>query len=55
MEVERSKETTLERADFTHQLLMCVNEEKQRAMPIIFVLSSFLLEELGGVELETIE
>ena len=36
-----SKETTLERADFTLQLLMFVTEEKERVMFIIFCLSIF--------------
>ena len=35
------KETTLERADFTLQLLMFVTVEKGRVMFIIFLLSSF--------------
>ena len=37
----RSKETTLERADFTLQLLMFVTIEKETEMFIIFFLSSF--------------
>ena len=36
------KETTLERADFTLQLLMFVAAEKERRMFTIFFLSSFL-------------
>ena len=35
------KETTLERADFTLQLLMFVTAEKERVMFIIFCLSIF--------------
>ena len=35
------KETTLERADFTLQLLMFVTSEKERRMFTIFSLSSF--------------
>ena len=37
----RTKETTLERADFTFQLSMFVTAEKERQMFIIFFLSSF--------------
>ena len=36
-----TKETTLERADFTLQLLMFVTAEKERRMFTIFFLSSF--------------
>ena len=36
-----SKETTLERADFAHQLLMFVTAEKERVMLMIFFLSVF--------------
>ena len=36
-----SKETTLERADFTLQLSMLVTAEKERELFIIFFLSSF--------------
>ena len=36
-----SKETTLERADFTLQLLMFVTAEKEGQMFLIFFLSSF--------------
>ena len=36
------KETTLERADFTLQLLMFVTAEKERRMFIIFSLSIFV-------------
>ena len=37
----RAKETTLERADFTLQLLLFVTAEKERRMFTIFFLSSF--------------
>ena len=42
--IERAKETTLERADFTLQLLMFVTAEKEieRVMFIIFFLFIFL-------------
>ena len=36
-----SKETTLERADFTLQLLMFVTEEKGKEIFIVFFLSTF--------------
>ena len=35
------KETTLERADFTIQRFMCVTEEKEKTMFIIFFLTHF--------------
>ena len=35
------KETTLERADFTLQLLMFISAEKEGQMFIVFFLSSF--------------
>ena len=38
-----TKETTLERADFTLQLLMFVTAEKEGQMIIIFFLSIFCL------------
>ena len=36
-----TKETILERADFTHQLLMFVTAKKEREMFTIFFLSNF--------------
>ena len=38
----KTKETTLERADFTLQLLMFVTAEKERELFTIFFFSSFL-------------
>ena len=40
-QVVDSKETTLERADFTFQLLMFVTAEKEMEMFIIFFFSNF--------------
>ena len=41
--VVHTKESTLERADFTFQLLMFVSAEKERVMFIIFFLSIFFV------------
>ena len=40
--ISNTKETTLERADFTLQLLMFVTVEEERIMFITFFLSIFL-------------
>ena len=45
--IAHSKETTLERADFTLQLLMCVTTEKESRMFTIFLLSSFFCQLLS--------